>query len=198
MSDASREKRSEAEAAIMRATYQALREHGYAELTMRAIASEYGKTTAAIHYHYETKDDLLVALLEYLLDRFVERVHGVETTAPAARLDALLDTLLVEVASERELAVALLELRAVAPYDEGVRDQLVRNDEYLRYLLRTVVVDGVERGVFDEGVDPESAAETLMTLVDGARTRFVLHDDPAVLHRAREAADRYVADALGA
>ncbi|WP_435101901.1 TetR/AcrR family transcriptional regulator [Halarchaeum sp. P4] len=199
MADTSRDgERSEAEEAIMRATYRALCEHGYADLTMRAIAEEYGKTTAAIHYHYETKDDLLVALLEYLLDRFVAHVHDVETTGPEARLEALLDTLISERTDDHDLLVAILEMRAQAPYDEAMRDQLVHNDEYLRYLLRTVVADGVEQGVFAADVDPSRAAETLMTFVDGARTRFVVSGDPDVLRHAREAADRYVADALDA
>ncbi|GAD51630.1 transcriptional regulator, TetR family [Halarchaeum acidiphilum MH1-52-1] len=189
--------RTDVEDAIMRATYRALRERGYADLTMRAIAEEYGKTTAAIHYHYDTKDDLLVAFLEYLLDRFLTHVHDVETTDPEARLDDLLDGLLVEREDDYDLIVALLEMRAQAPYHESIREQLARNDEYLRYLLRTVIADGVDRGVFDD-VDPETAAGTLLTIVNGARTRFVVLDDSDVLHLARDAADAYVEDILEA
>ena len=53
--------RTDAQEEIMSATYEALCEHGYAALTVERIASELGKSTAAIHYHYETKDELLVA-----------------------------------------------------------------------------------------------------------------------------------------
>jgi len=62
---------------IMRATYRALQEHGYADLTIKRIAEEYGKSTAAIHYHYDTKDDLLAAFLDYILDQFQNTVHEV-------------------------------------------------------------------------------------------------------------------------
>ena len=76
---------SETDEEIMRATYRALREHGYADLTIKRIATEYGKSTAAIHYHYETKDELLAAFLDYILSQFVETVQGVETIDPEER-----------------------------------------------------------------------------------------------------------------
>lgn len=50
---------SEVDEEIMEATYRALREHGYADLTIKRIAAEYGKSTAAVHYHYDTKEELL-------------------------------------------------------------------------------------------------------------------------------------------
>ena len=70
---------SDTDEEIMQATYRALSEHGYANLTIKRIAAEYGKSTAAIHYHYDTKDDLLAAFLDFLLDRFTDatRLNGV-------------------------------------------------------------------------------------------------------------------------
>ncbi|MFB6129328.1 MAG: TetR/AcrR family transcriptional regulator [Salinigranum sp.] len=192
MSDPSADSgRSEAEEAIMRATYRALCEHGFADLTMQAIATEYGKTTAAIHYHYETKDDLVAAFLEYLLDKFVEHVHAVETTEPNERLEQLLDRLLTEREDHRDLMVAMLELRAQAPYNEQWREQLRRNDAYVQYLLRTVVADGVERGVFAD-VDADHAARALLTMIDGARTRYVALGEADALSEARRTAREYV------
>ncbi|GAA0291776.1 TetR/AcrR family transcriptional regulator [Halarchaeum salinum] len=190
--------RTDVEEAIMEATYRALREQGYADLTMRAIAEEYGKTTAAIHYHYDTKDDLLVAFLEYLLDTFLDHVHDAATDDPESHLGALLDGLLIEREDDYDLVCALLEMRAQAPYHDAIREQLVRNDEYLREVVRSVVADGVERGVFRDDVDPDTVASALITIVKGARTRFVVLADPSVLHVARDTADAYVQGVLDA
>ena len=190
--------RTDVEEAIMEATYRALREHGYADLTMRAIAEEYGKTTAAIHYHYDTKDDLLVAFLAYLLDKFLDHVRDIETDDPERRLGDLLDGLLIDREDDYDLVCALLEMRAQAPYHAAIREQLVRNDEYIRDVLRAVIADGVERGAFRDDVDPDAAASALITIVKGARTRFVVLADSSVLHVARDVAGAYVADVLEA
>jgi AcrR family transcriptional regulator len=190
MADPSDSTRSEREA-IMRATYRALRKHGYANLTMKRIAEEYGKSTAAIHYHYDTKDDLLAAFLDYLLDRFVETIHEVETTDPEQRLDLLLDKLLVDPQDHQDLLVAVLEMRSQAPHTPAFAERFEANDEYIRFMLKTVVDHGIDEGVFREA-DADHVARALMTIVDGARTRAVVLDDETALATARRTAEEYV------
>ncbi|MCD2201532.1 TetR family transcriptional regulator [Halobacterium sp. KA-4] len=180
---------------IMRATYRALQEHGYADLTIKRIAEEYGKSTAAIHYHYDTKDDLLAAFLDYILDQFQNTVHEVETTDPEQRLDLLLDKLLVDAQDHLDLLVAMLEMRSQAPYKEAFRERFQQNDEYVRYMLSTVIDQGIQDGVFND-VDAEHAARALMTIVDGGRTRAVVFNEEASLATARQTAEEYVTAVL--
>ncbi|ELY92017.1 TetR/AcrR family transcriptional regulator [Natrinema altunense] len=180
---------------IMRATYRALREHGYADLTIQRIADEYGKSTAAIHYHYDTKDDLLTAFLDFILDQFKDTIHEVETTDPEQRLELLLNKLLVDPTDHQDLLIAMLEMRSQVPYNDQFRERFRENDEYVQYLLRTVIDHGIKTGVFDD-VDTDHVAQALMILVDGARTRAVVFDDEDSLETARRTAAEYVAATL--
>lgn len=180
---------------IMRATYRALRTYGYADLTIKNIAEEYGKSTAAVHYHYSTKDDLLAAFLDYILDQFVDAIHEVETTDPEQRLDLLLDKLLVDPEDHPDLLIAMLEMQSQAPYKEEFAERFQQNDEYIRYLLRTVIDHGIDQGVFAD-VDAAHEARVLMTMVYGARTRAVVLDEQDALSTARRAAEAYVTAVL--
>jgi AcrR family transcriptional regulator len=186
---------SETDEEIMRATYRALREHGYADLTIKRIATEYGKSTAAIHYHYETKDELLAAFLDYILCLFVETVQGVETIDPEERLHLLLDKLLVEPEDHYDLLVAMLEMGSQAPYKEPFRERFQENDEYIRYMLRTVIDHGIKEDVFPDA-DAEHVAKTLMLIADGARTRAVVLGERDALETGRRAAEEYVVAVL--
>lgn len=188
---------SDADEAIMHATYRALGEHGYADLTIKRIAEEYGKSTAAIHYHYDTKDELLAAFLDYLLDRFTDAVHEVETTDPLERLDLLLDKLFLSAEDHRNLLIAMLEMRSQAPYKDAFAERFAQYDEYARFMLETVIARGVDEGVFAD-VDAEHAARSLMIVVDGARTRAVVQDDPDALETGRRLAEDYVTATLRA
>lgn len=188
--------RTDPDEEIMRATYRALCEHGYADLTIKRIAAKYGKSTAAIHYHYETKDDLLAAFLDFLLGQFKAAVHEVEITDPERRLSLLLDRLLVEPADHQDLLVAMLEMRSQAPYTDAFGERFRQNDEYIRYMLETVIERGIDAGAFAD-VDAEHVAEVLVTLVDGARTRAAVFDDADALATARRAADEYLEAVLG-
>ncbi|GAD52100.1 transcriptional regulator, TetR family [Halarchaeum acidiphilum MH1-52-1] len=183
--------RSETQTAIMEATYRALCEHGYADLTMQAIADEFEKSKSLIHYHYDTKEELLVAFLDYLIDGFLAKVEDTDDEDPRERLDTLVDTLLAGPEKSEDFQVAMLELRSQAPYVEAYREAFSANDAHLRSLLADTVRDGIEAGEFRD-VDPDRVAETLLVLVDGARSRSVLFGDSDTVEHTRQTIDGYV------
>ena len=168
---------------IMRAVYSALCTHGYADLTMQDIADESALSKAALHYHYDTKRDLLVAFLEHLFDGFTSRLDGAEAAAgddPADRLVAFLDAALFppEKADLREYRTAVLEIKAQAPYEPAFRDHLARFDGYVHDHVRAIVADGIERGRFADRADPDVVASFVVTVINGAHTRSVAADHP--------------------
>lgn len=193
---------SDTRAAIMEATYRALCTHGYADLTMQAIADEFDKSKAAIHYHYDTKDDLLAAFLEYLLDRLLDRLHLERGHDPEARLEAIVDALLFEASehdggndrgreSDRELHTALLEIRAQAPRRAPFREQLTANHALVEDLLVTIIEEGIDQGVFRE-VDPQGTARLVLATMLGGRVYDLTLDDPDVVADVRDALDESV------
>jgi len=197
-------------AAIMDATYEALCTHGYADLTMQAIADEFEKSKAAIHYHYDTKDDLLAAFLEYLLDRFLDRLRfdATEPEDPEARLEAIVDALLFgldehgheragEDESDRELHTALLEIRAQAPHRAVFREQLTANHALVEDLLAETIADGIERGAFRDR-DPHRTARLVLATMLGGRVYDLTLDDRDVAADVRAALDEAVLTPLRA
>ncbi|MFB6154441.1 MAG: TetR/AcrR family transcriptional regulator [Haloferacaceae archaeon] len=176
----------------MRATCRALREYGYADLTMQAIADEADRSKSLLHYHYDTKEGLLVAFLRYHLQRFADRVPGADAADPAERLELLVDMFLpVDDAEYEQFHRALLELRTQAPYRAAFREQLGENRAYVRRLLAETIAEGVTEGVFRD-VDAEATARFVLAALDGARSAHVTlgeRDDPEVI---REQLREYV------
>jgi AcrR family transcriptional regulator len=198
MSGAERtERASDTRAAIMDATYRALCEHGYADLTMQAIAEEFEKSKAAIHYHYDTKDELLAAFLEYLLDRFVDRLRFEDEPGPEARLEAILDVLLfdIDADADRELHTALLEIRAQAPHRAPFREQLTENHALIEDLLVEVLEDGIKEDVFEDHESRATARLVLATML-GGRVYDLTLEDRDVAADVREALERTVIEEL--
>ncbi|MFB6166176.1 MAG: TetR/AcrR family transcriptional regulator [Haloarculaceae archaeon] len=163
-------------AAIMDATYRALCEHGYADLTMQDIADETDKSKAALHYHFDSKHDLLVAFLEFLHEEFVDRVADPAGETPADRLMAFVDSVLTPPESDADerkaFKTAMLELKAQGPYDEAIRQRLEAFDETLYSQVRALIVAGIESGQFRD-VDPDDTARFIVTALDGAQTKRV-------------------------
>lgn len=218
MDDGERAERDgDTRAAIMDATYRALCAHGYADLTMAAIADEFEKSKAAIHYHYDTKEDLLAAFLEYLLDRFLDRLRF-DADDPDARLEAIVDALLFGLdedggangdggyehaeraaaagaESDRELHTALLEIRAQAPHRAAFREQLTANHALVEDLLAETIADGIEQGAFRE-TDPHRTARLLLATMLGGRVYDLTLDDRGVAADVRGALDEVVLNPL--
>jgi AcrR family transcriptional regulator len=165
------------EAALMAATYRALCEHGYADLTIQKIGEEFEKSTSLLYHHYDGKDELLVAFLGYMLDRFEDDVPFEDVADPWQALRDVLDHVLApEMDDERqELTSAMIELRAQAAHDPAYCEAFSRHDRFFRDRLAAVVRDGIDRGVFRE-VDPDRVAALLQTTFNGAMMQRVTTD----------------------
>lgn len=180
---------------IMAATYRALCEHGYAAVTTQDIADEASVSTAALHYHYDGKDDLLVDFLEFLLERF-ERVHDLRSGATAdERLANLFDSVLGDAdAGRSDFLAVMVELRAQAAHDEAYREHFDRSDRLIRERIAAIVRAGVGDGTFRD-VDPDAVATFLKTTLDGAMVAAAT-TDRADHEAVRAELDAYVRDRL--
>jgi AcrR family transcriptional regulator len=154
---------------IMQATYLALCEHGYADLTIQRIGDEFEKSKSLLYHHYDGKDELLVDFLEFMLDRFEETIPVEEDAGADVVLEVLLDEMMATPPEgERgDFFAALVELRAQAAHDPAYRDHFTRSDQFFRQGLADLVRTGVEEGVFRD-VDPEGTAAIIQTVVGGA------------------------------
>ena len=84
----------------MKATYEALCTHGYTDLTAQDIADRTEKSKSLLFYHYDSKEDLVADFIDYLLDRYVERVERTASLSPVERLAAFVDWFLFNPADE--------------------------------------------------------------------------------------------------
>jgi AcrR family transcriptional regulator len=175
---------------MMAATYRALCEHGYANLTMQDIADRTDSSKAALHYHYDSKRNLLLAFLDHLYAEFTDRVDDPAGDTPAERLQSFVDLALTPPADDEEgFGTAILELKAQAPYDDAIRERLCRFDEFLVERIREYLRAGIEAGEIRD-LDPDDAAQFIVTAMDGARTKRVAVGQD--VDRTRRMLRRYV------
>lgn len=173
---------------IMIATYEALCEHGYTELTAQAIADHTDKSKSLLFYHYDSKEDLIAAFFDFLLERFDERIDEARGRPPAERLALFVDWFLYSPDDDERTSfhTAMLELRAQAPHNERFQEQLRRSDDRLRAALEEILTAGIESGAFHEH-DPVETAALLLAALDGARIRQLTIGRDRYLEQVRSA-----------
>jgi len=204
---------------IMRATYLALGKHGYAGLTIQRIGEEFEKSKSLLYHHYDDKDELLLAFLQFMLEEHeaslseLDSVRGSKASArqpdptdsgddtegPAERLDAVLGAMLATDLPDahREFTAAMVELRAQAAHDERYREQFAEHDRLFCEQLSALIEAGIDEGVYRD-VDADRAAAFLDSVVAGAMTRRVTGAADAAVTAAREETRAYVRHVLRA
>jgi TetR/AcrR family transcriptional repressor of bet genes len=80
--------REQRRAQILAAFARVLATHGYAGATVAAVAAEAGVAAGLVHHHFESKDELLSALLRSLIDAFRQRVRERSSAGLLAYVDA--------------------------------------------------------------------------------------------------------------
>jgi AcrR family transcriptional regulator len=203
--------------AIMRATYRALRRHGYADLSIAHIADEAGLSKSSFYNHFDGKDDLLLAFLEFMLDRFESAFAFEETDDPVADLRRAVTVAIVgdPIAGTGGTALAVgddelppghplstdatkapfVELRAHAVHDPDYRERYTRVDDAIRDRLATILRRGQAEGVVREDADPDRAADVLLSLFVGTIARGVTSegmDVEAIKDEVDDLLDRYL------
>ena len=183
--------------AIMRATYHALCEHGYAHLTMQDIADEFDKSRSLLHYHYDTKEDLMLVFLDRIIGWVGARLAESATEQPLERMEEYIDKFVIEPGEEQRqtFALALLELRVQAAHNDAFREKLAAHYEENVAAVADIVADGTDEGVFRD-VDPEWAGEAVYTALTGARMYQVTLGAPRATLRMRDAIAEFVVEDL--
>lgn len=177
---------------IMEAVYTVLATHGFADLTTQRVADAAGTSQSLIHYHYDTKEDLIVAFLDWIHETEAEGLPD-PTGSAEESLRHLIDIQLSVPRDDEhgQFNVAFLELQAAAARNERYADGLLKFSGLLQTTFEDVIRRGIEAGEFRD-VDPVATARFLRYALHGAiGTALTLGEDGAK-EQTRQAVDTYL------
>src|SRR5690348_1807455 len=95
-------KKIETSTTILEASKKVLRQNGYSGLSTRDVAAEAGVPLSQIHYHFGSKQGLMLALFDYLNGQLLDRqsaMFGDTTLTLSQRWDKACDYLEEDIAS---------------------------------------------------------------------------------------------------
>lgn len=165
---------------ILETAINILIESGYDTLTTEAIADRLEISHSGVHYHFETKDDLLIAVVEeYLTDQLEAKVSF--DGPPEKRLLELLEFRIRGAKRIQQLEIpppSIQLLAATSGSDDALRQALDTLFEAYVTELTATIKDGIESGVFNTEA-PERTAWTLAGLIEGAEVRASHDGSPA-------------------
>jgi len=168
---------------------------GYHYTTVARIARRAGVADGTIYLYFKSKQDVLVAVFDRAMDRFISQ--GILEMNPGddavTRISDIVRLHLEQVGENRDLAVILqVELRHSLNFLDVFSRTRLR--DYLE-IITGVVVQGQNEGVFRPDMDPLLTARMIFGVLDQMATDWVLskRDTPLATR-----ADEVTAFVLGA
>ncbi|MDB2248550.1 MULTISPECIES: TetR/AcrR family transcriptional regulator [Halorubrum] len=159
---------STAEVKILEATYTALLKHGYADLSIARIGDELDRSKSSIYHYYDSKDDLLITLLEFTVDKFESAIDTESSQNPAETLKQLIAKLLAPhpLEDDHQFQTVLVGFRSQAVTNSRIRAQFTHVDERLADTIREILERGIAENVF-EAVNASEVTEYILATING-------------------------------
>jgi AcrR family transcriptional regulator len=156
---------------ILEAAAQIFREKGFHASSMQDIAEAVNLQKASLYHHVNSKQEILLALLDRALDLLTEHMEEVlsQPMPPDEKLRRAMEAYLQAMLGHRDLAaVLLLEHRSLEPQYQA--RHIPRRDRFER-LWRDLIQEGVEEKVFvcDE---PALASRALLGVMNWTITWY--------------------------
>lgn len=126
-------KGQETVAKILRAAESILIEQGYRSLSFRKIASEAGITAGNLQYYFPSKDELIQALLNTIIEIYINDMQSLRVQAgddPDEQFEAVITHIITDL-NQKHTTHFFPELWALANHEEHITE--IMEDMYSRY-----------------------------------------------------------------
>jgi AcrR family transcriptional regulator len=187
-------------ATMIRAAYKVMARDGVHRVPLQQIATEAGVSKGLLLYHFQTKDGLVLASLEWVLEATERRIRQrlAESGDPAAAISEVIDAIWVSPEANRDFFRFYLdgvEHQARSPEFDEFAD---RGHSIMNSFYRELIVAGVDRGVL-RVEDPSVAAMQMRAVIEGMLLQWLQTTDWRANHgRYKEHCRQALLRVLGA
>ncbi|MGD1026510.1 TetR/AcrR family transcriptional regulator [Candidatus Binatus soli] len=166
---------------ILKAAMQLFANRGFHETSMSEVAREARVSKALIFWHFKTKEELFVAVLNRLLEPYFIDFAEEAAMDERAQIEKLAESYLSFV---RDNASSVRFFLAQMLHDERLSESL--NDQVLklysgyRAMLVELIARAQQKGICTRRTAPESAAAFLLSALNGLLIEYLFMGENAV------------------
>ena len=164
---------------ILQAARACFARQGYHQTTMDDIVQEAGLSKGGVYWHFDSKKDLFLAIIESTLSDAQATIQESVASQPSARekLGAVLAGLAALATSDRFLEIAPLMLDGWAQnrQDPDVNEVVIAVYDRYRVSVAQVIEEGITQGEF-KPVDTLALTSIVLALYDGLMVQAMLDE----------------------
>jgi AcrR family transcriptional regulator len=170
---------------ILRSTYKMMGLKGVNQLALQDVADDAGVSKALLLYHFKTKEGLILATLEWVLNRVSERIRvaiaPVQTAE--AKVEAMIDAIFIRPDLNHEFYLVYCDLIGHAARLNTFSAVASTFHDTVDQMYADVVAMGMREGVFPTR-DANAAGAAVRALIDGLFLQWLLERDWDATHQS--------------
>jgi AcrR family transcriptional regulator len=176
--------------AIILATMDLISKHGFNGTTVDKVAAEAGLSKGSIFWHFSTKENLFLAVIEEIRDALLKSLPvGQQKDLPSReRISRLLDNYgdLIETDCSRciDLTVLIIEMVETNPQLADTLRDLFAD---LADILFSLLEEGKKKGEIEASLDSQMTAYAIVGNLQGMTVQYYLNRDKLQYNRLMEA-----------
>lgn len=164
--------------AILRAAYRVMAREGVHRTPLDRVAAEAGVSKGLLLYHFHSKDALVLAAMEWVLNATAARIRKAlaDIVDPADAISVVIDAVWIGPEANRDFFRFYLDGVEHQTRSPGFDDLGHTATVIINGLYQEVIETGVNAGVL-EVADPVSAAVDMRALIEGSFLQWLQTDD---------------------
>ena len=176
---------------ILEAARECFIERGFNLTRMDEIARHAGLSKGGLYFHFKSKRDLFVALVEAEYETSMGFFEAIKASpqSPKEKLASLASFFVTFFTANPEYPRFFVVIGEQILRDETIREFALRLQLNYVEVLSGIVQEGIDNGTFRAEVDPKMIAELMKMLTDGVEIRVSLGDVPAAESIIKSATD---------
>lgn len=181
-------------AQLFRAAVELCAEKGFHETRADEIAARAGLSKGSLYYHFRSKDDLFLSMLEGMVDEFALVLEqALQDGSAAEALKRTIDIMLAQLEATPGVGLAMAEFYLLSLRRPEFRQHIKKHYDRLIGAGAAVIQRAIDSGECVAGVDPVLTARILFLGADGVGLMHMALDEP---ERGNEAVREFVSRVL--
>jgi AcrR family transcriptional regulator len=179
---------------LIEATIDSLARRGYSETTMADVADGAGLSRGIVNFHFESKENLLVATLQYMADEYSAHWRAALLKAgdqPAGKLAALVAADFDRTICNRRKLAAWCAFWGEAKSRPTYQALCGARDEAYQHVFIELCRELKVEGGYD--FDPHATALSLSAMLEGLWLRLMMGTEEVTRESAHHAAQEFLA-----
>lgn len=175
---------------ILNAAETLIQKRGYNAFSYKDIAAIVGIKTSSIHYHYPSKEDLAIAVIDWQLERIasgLDEIKCQQGTSVKEKLMAFVDTVIsITYDDEKKMCLGGMLASDALSLPESVQNKVRYFFNTLYHWIESVLAEGNITGANHLLYPVDGLAHHLILQIEGALLMSRLYSNNADLHLVKQ------------